>query len=119
MQPLIDLFSRPPASFTWSSSENGQRTMGTSEGFVLDIWPDRIEAAALFPPDRPDLTERNATLMQLLIMATRPEWNSAASWLAQAMRLAARGHQEQINVTRRVRFLNDPTQSRMTLRIQR
>jgi hypothetical protein len=24
-----------------------------AEGFVLDIWPDRVEAAALFPPDRP------------------------------------------------------------------
>lgn len=116
---LIDLFSHPPASFTWSASADGTRTMGTSEGFVLDIWPDRVEAAALFPADRPDLIERNATLMQLLLMAMRPDWNSAASWLAQAMRMAARGHREQINVTRRVRFMNDPTHSRMTLRITR
>lgn len=119
MKPLIDLFSQPPASFVWSASENGTRTMGTSEGFVLDIWPDRVEAAALFPPDRPDLVERNATLLQLLLMAMRPDWQSAANWLAQAMRMAARGHNEDINITRRVRFVNDPAHSRTTLRIQR
>jgi hypothetical protein len=116
---LVELFSKPPASFVWSQSEDGTRTMGTSEGFVLDILPDRVEAAALFPPDRPDLVERNATLLQLLLVAMRPDWNSAASWLAQAMRMAARGHREQINVSRRVRFVDDPTQSRATLRIQR
>jgi hypothetical protein len=93
--------------------------MGTSEGFVLDIWPDRVEAAALFPPDRPDLAERNATLLQLLLMAMRPDWQSAASWLAQAMRQAARGHREDVNVTRRVRFVHDAAHSRATLRIQR
>lgn len=119
MQQLIALFSKPPASFAWSSSENGTRTMGTSEGFVLDIWPDRVEAAALFPPDRPDLVERNATLLQLLLMAMRPDWASAPSWLAQAMRMAVRGHNEDVNVTRRVRFYNDPIHSRTTLRIQR
>jgi hypothetical protein len=119
MQQLIDLFSQPPASFVWSASEDGTRTMGTSEGFVLDIWPDRVEAAALFPPDRPDLVERNATLLQLLLLAMRPDWNSAPSWLAQAMRMAARGHREDVNITRRVRFQNDPTHSRTTLRIVR
>ena len=119
MQQLIDLFSQPPASFRWSSSEDGTRTMGTSEGFVLDIWPDRVEAAALFPPDRPDLVERNATLLQLLLLAMRPDWASANGWLAQAMRMAARGHNEDVNVTRRVRFVHDPTHSRTTLRIQR
>jgi hypothetical protein len=119
MQKLVDLFSKPPASFTWSSSEKGTRTMGTSEGFVLDIWPDRVEAAALFPFDRPDLVERNATLLQLLLLAMRPEWASAASWLAQAMRMAARGHREDHNIARRVRFTNDSAQSRATLRIDR
>ena len=126
MQQLIDLFSQPPASFTWSASDDGQRTMGTSEGFVLDIWPDRVEAAALFPPDRPDLVERNATLLQLLLMVMRPDWNSAPSWLAQAMRMAARYRPtperpfyEDSNITRRVRFVNDPTQSRATIRIDR
>jgi hypothetical protein len=116
---LVELFTHPPESFVWSSSEDGTRTIGTSEGFVLDILPDRVEAAALFPPDRPDLVERNATLLQLLLMAMRPDWNSAASWLAQAMRMAARGHREQINVSRRVRFVDDPTQSRATLKVMR
>lgn len=116
---LIELFTQPPASFVWSKSADGQRTMGTSEGFILDLWPDRVEAAALFPPDRADLTERNATLFQLLLMAMRPNWSSAPSWLAQAMRQAARGHHEDHNVTRRVRFVSDPTQSRATLRIER
>jgi hypothetical protein len=119
MQQLIDLFSKPPASFVWSKSEDGTRTMGTSEGFVLDIWPDRIEAAALFPNDRPDLTERNATLFQLLLLAMRPDWASASSWLAQAMRMAARGHREDVNVSRRVRFVSDAQNSRATLVVRR
>jgi hypothetical protein len=126
MQQLIDLFSQPPASFVWSSSEDGQRTMGTSEGFVLDIWQGSVEAAALFPHDRPDLVERNATLLQLLLMAMRPDWNSAPSWLAQAMRMAARHaptperpFYDEYNVTRRVRFQQDAAHSRATMRIDR
>jgi len=116
---LVELFSKPPASFVWSTSEDGSRTMGSSEGFVLDIWPDRVEAAALFPSDRPDLTERNATLFQLLLLAMRPDWASSSSWLAQAMRQAVRGHREDINVSRRVRFVSDAANSRATLRIAR
>lgn len=119
---LIELLSRPPASFTWSSSDDGQRTMGTAEGFVLDMWPDRVEAAALFPPDRPDLAARNGTIMQLLLMAMRPDWSSAASWLAQQMKLAARSKSarpEYVNVTRRLTLVWDRTHSRMTLRIAR
>ncbi len=119
MQQLIDLFSKPPASFTWSSSADDQRTIGMTEGFILDIWPDRVEAAALFPPDRPDLAERNGTLFQLLLLAMRPDWNSASSWLAQAMRQGARGHQEEINITRRVRFVWDRAHSRATLKVVR
>lgn len=122
MQQLVDLFSRPPASFTWALSEDGQRTMGTSEGFVLDIWPDRIEAAALMPPDRTDLIGRNGVLLQLLLMALRPEWESSATWLAQQMRLAARSKEqpyEMHNITRRVRFVWDKAHSRATLRVRR
>lgn len=126
MQQLIELFSKPPASFVWSASDDGQRTMGTAEGFVLDIWPDRVEVAALFPPDRPDLVERNATLLQLLLLAMRPDWASASNWLAQAMRMAARFHPttdrpfyEDDNITRRVRFVQDAAHSRATLRIAR
>ena len=103
----------------WSQSEDGSRWVGTSEGFVLDIWPGRVAAAALFPPDRPDLVERNATLLQLLLLATRPEWASASSWLAQAMRGAARGQRESINVSRGVRFVSDAAQSRATLEVRR
>lgn len=119
MQQLIDLFSQPPASFVWSTSEDGQRTIGTSEGFILDIWPDRVEAAALFPPDRLDLVERNATLFQLLLMSMRPDWASAPSWLAVQMRRAAHTSKpfEEVNVTRRVRFVWDRTQSRATLKV--
>lgn len=119
MQPLIDLLSQPPASFVWSSSADGQRTMGTSAGFVLDLWPDRIEAAALFPPDRADLAARNGTLLQLILLAMRPDWNSASSWLALQMRRAARTTRpfEEVNVTRRVRFVWDRTRSRATLKV--
>lgn len=119
---LINLLSQPPASFTWSSSADGQRTMGTSEGFVLDMWPDRVGAVALFPPDRPDLAERNGTIMQLILMAMRPDWNSAASWLAQQMKLAARSkspRSEYANIARGVTVTWDRTQSRMTLRVRR
>lgn len=119
MQTLVELFSKPPASFTWSSSADG-RTMGTTEGFVLDIWPDRVEAAALFPPDRTDLAARNGTLLQLLLMAMRPDWTSAPSWLAQQMRLAARTQKpfESLNVTRRVTFVWSRAESRATLKVR-
>lgn len=119
MQPLIDLFSKPPASFAWSTSADGQRTIGTSAGFVLDIWPDRVAAAALFPSDQPDLVARNAALLQLLLLAMRPEWSSASSWLSQAMRQAARGQRESVNVARGVRFANDAAHSRATVEIRR
>lgn len=118
MQKLIELFSQPPASFAWATNAQG-RTIGTSEGFLLDIWPDRVEAAALFPLDRMDLAERNGTLMQLLLLAMRPDWNSASSWLALQMRRAARTAKpfEEINVTRRVRFVWDRANSRATLKV--
>lgn len=116
---LVELLSKPPASFAWSTSADGSRTIGTAEGFAIDLWSDRVEVAALFPPDAAELAARNSTLMQLIVLFLRPDWNSAASWLAQAMRMAARGHREQINVSRRVRFVWDAAQSRATLRIQR
>jgi hypothetical protein len=119
MQLLIDLFSKPPASFAWATNDQG-RTIGTSEGFILDIWPDRVEAAALFPPDRADLAARNGTLLELLILAMRPDWQSGPSWLAQAMRMAARkGSFEEVNVTRRARFVWDRANSRATLKVSR
>jgi hypothetical protein len=117
-QKLTDLFSKPPASFAWATNEQG-RTIGTSEGFLLDIWPDRVEAAAIFPPDRPDLVERNATLMQLLLLAMRPDWNSASNWLALQMRRAARTEKpfDEVNVTRRTTFAWSRAHSRATLKV--
>lgn len=120
MQLLIDLFSKPPASFVWATNEQG-RTIGTSEGFILDLWPDHIEAVAIFSPDRADVAARNGMLMQLLLLALRPDWNSASDWLALQMRRAARTSQpfEEVNVTRRVRFAWDRTHSRATLKVMR
>lgn len=118
---LRALLSKPPASLTWSSSEDGQRTMGTSEGFVIDLWPDRVEAAALFPPDRPDLAARNGTLLQLVLVALRPDWSGASAWLAYWMRTAGRSGKpiDEPNISRRVRFVWDRTQSRATLTVIR
>ena len=118
---LIALLSKPPASFTWASSDDDQRTMGTSEGFVLDIWPNRIEAAALFPPDRPDLAGRNGTLLQLILLALRPDWPGASAWLTYWMRAAGRTAKriDEPNIARRVHFVWDPTQSRATLTVTR
>lgn len=120
-EQLMTLLSKPPASFVWSSSEDGARTMGTSEGFVMDIWTDRIEAAALFPPDRADLAARNGTLMQLILLALRPDWDGAATWLTQRMRQAARASKpfESPNISRRVSFTWHRAQSRATLKVLR
>lgn len=119
MPSIKDLFSQEPASVAWSE-QNG-RTVGTSVGFVLDLWPDRIEAAALFPPDNTALVGRNSTLLQLLLVATRPDWQSSSTWLANAMRTAARSKEivhEEINITRGVRLVWDKRHSRATLRIR-
>jgi hypothetical protein len=120
MQKLVDLFSKPPASFAWSQSDDGQRTIGASEGFALDIWPDRVVASALMPPDRPDLAARNGTLLELLLLALRPDWQTASAWLAQQLRLAQRRAVfEGPNVTRRVELLWSRQHSRVTLKVMR
>lgn len=117
MRKLIDLFSKPPASLVWSEGEG--RTIGASEGFALDIWPDRVVASALLPPDRPDLAARNGTLLQLLLVALRPDWHTASAWLAQQLRLAQRHAAfEGPNVTRRVTFLWSRQHSRVTLMVK-
>lgn len=117
---LIALLAKPPASFTWSTSDDGNRTMGTTEGCVLDIWPDRVEAVALFPPDNAPLAARNGALMQLILAALRPDWPASASWLAQTLQEAARQAKpyEQVNVTRRVRFTWDRMRSCATLKVR-
>jgi len=118
---LIDLFSKPPASFLWSTSEDGRRQIGVSDGFILDIWADRVEAAAAMPPDRPDLAARNGVLLQLLLAALRPDWENSAAWLAQQMRLGAREKKPpyvESNIIRRVAFSWDPERSRATLKVR-
>lgn len=105
---LIALFSKPPASFVWSHAENGSRVMGTSEGIALDLWPDHIDMAAIFPSDRVDLAARCGVLMQLLLAAMRPQWETGPNWLTQQMKLAARSRRavyEELNVIRQVSFV--------------
>ena len=88
-QQLTSLFSMPPASFAWAQNAQG-RTLGSSEGLVLDIWPDRAECVAIFPPDNAQLAARNAILIQLLLSAMRPEWADPGRWLAEQLRQAKR-----------------------------
>lgn len=79
----------PPASFAWAQNNQG-RTIGTSEGPLLDIWPDRAEVVATFPPDNATLAARNAILIQLLLSAMRPDWADPGRWLAEQLRQAKR-----------------------------
>jgi len=119
---LQALFSQPPASFAWSAAANGSRIIGTSEGCVIDLWPDKVEMTALFPPDRQDIAQRSGTLMQLLLVALRPDWMTAPTWLAQQMRLAVRFKQavyEGPNVARQVNFTFHRGESKATLQVMR
>lgn len=117
---LQALFSQPPASFQWAQGADGDRTIGTSAGAALDLWPDRVEFAGLFPPDSPELAARNATLMQLLLTALRRDWISASDWLTAQMRMAARSKEfyEGPNYSRRVSFAFDRKTSRATLKVK-
>lgn len=124
MQQLIDLFSKPPASFAWATNNEG-RTLGTSEGFVLDIWTDTVEAAVLFPPDNSRLVRRNTMLCLLLLLVLRPNWADPERWLTEQMRQANRFrptkkqpfYQTTENTQEQVRFSWDKIQSRVTLSI--
>lgn len=121
---LIELFSREPAALAWSTSEDGQRTIGTSAGFALTLG-ETIEAAGVFPHDQPELAARNGSLLHLLLVAMRPDWQTASAWLEQQMRLAAR-HQpteqrpryHEHNYSRRVIFSWDRQHSRAALTVQ-
>ncbi len=117
---LQALFSKPPASFLWSPSEDGRRIVGVAEGIVLDIWPNKAEMTALFSPDRPDLAQRNGMLMLLLLTAMRPAWESAGDWLTFHLRSAARGKSpryEDTNYTRGATFIYSRQLSRATLKV--
>ena len=120
---LQALFSTPPASFVWATKEG--RAIGASDGFLMDLWPDRIEAAALFTPNRAQLAQRNATLFLLLLMAMRPQWQNAHGWFAEALGLAknyrpteTHPYFDLTNTEHRVRFTWDARASRATLRVE-
>jgi len=119
---LIELFSKAPASFAWSTAESGSRTIGTSEGAALDIWPDHVSMTAIFPSDRLDIAARSGVLMQLLLTAMRPQWETGPNWLAQQMKLAARSKSpvyEELNVIRQVSFVLYRKTGQATLKILR
>lgn len=119
---LQDLLTKPPASFVWAEKEDGSRLIGTSEGAVVDIWPDRIEFAGAFPPDNAALAARNGILIVLLLTALRLDWPSAGDWLAAQMKHAANYQPlpeqplyDVLNYARQVRFTFDKRSSRATL----
>jgi len=119
-QRFVSLLSRPPASFAWSTSEDGRRTIGTTIGCICDIWADHIEFAAIYPPDDLALAERNGTLMLLVLCALRPEWPAAPDWLKLQMRLAAKAKvmHEGTHYGQRVTFSYMRQNSRAMLRVK-
>jgi hypothetical protein len=115
------LFSRPPASFAWSQSADGQRTLGTSPGAIMDLWPGTVQLACIMAPDDQALVNRGVALLLLLLAALRPAWVTAPDWLAQQMRMAARakGPYEGPNYSQRVEFRYDKQHSRAVLKVVR
>lgn len=122
MIDLVTLFSKQPAALAWAVKEG--RTIGASEGFLLDLWPDRAECVGVFARANPRLAARNATLLLLLLMACRPEWANVEVWLSETLRLARRFHPTEshpffdlTNTEHRVRFTWDARLSRATLQV--
>lgn len=118
---LQALFSRSPASFAWSQSSDGLRTIGTSQGAILDLWSDKAQLACIMAPDDQALVNRGVALLLLLLAATRPTWVTAPDWLAQQMRMAtrAKGPYEGPNYSQRVTFFYDKQHSRALLKVVR
>jgi hypothetical protein len=116
---LKALFSRPPASFQWARDEGRDIDMGTSIGSVLEIGDRHAALVALFPPDQPQLAARNGTLMQLLLVALRPDWPSASGWLVEQLQAATKATEpyDAQDLARYVRFRWDRQHSRATLEI--
>ncbi len=112
---LQELFSKAPASFQWSQSEDGTRAIGVSAGAVLDLLPDQAQLALTFPPDEPELAARNGTLALLLLTALRPDWDGASRWLADVMR---RREREAVSASRQLRWTWSPRESRATLKVR-
>jgi len=120
MQPFIDLLSQPPASFAWSTSADGQRTIGTATGAIVDIWPSHVEVALLFPPDDPALAAHNGALLLLIVTALRPEWNGAGKWLSMQLRMSqGRATHEDTQYIGRATFRWSAAESRVTVRLPR
>jgi hypothetical protein len=122
MSDLQALLSRPPASFAWSQSEDGVRTIGTCPGCGVDIWPDRVSVAALMPNDDAALVERNSVLLLLILTALRPDWATAGDWLTTQMGMAARNKRdvyEGTNYSRRVVFGWSKRTGTATLKVKR
>lgn len=117
---LQTLLSQPPASFAWSQSEDGRRTIGTCPGCGVDIWSDRVEVAALMPSDQVELTERNSVLLLLILTALRPDWATAGDWLTTQMGMAAKasGVYEGPNYSRQVTFGWSRKTSTATLKVK-
>lgn len=118
---LQALLSQPPASFEWSQSADGSRTIGTCSGCAVDLRPDRVEVAAVFAPDHADLSAHNAMLFVLILAALRPDWVTAPDWLTTQMRMAAKTHglYEGVQYSRGVRFLWDRQTSRGLLKVRK
>lgn len=119
---LQTLLSQPPASFAWSRSEDGRRTVGTCPGCGVDIWEDHVSVAALMPNDNAELVERNSVLLLLILTALRPDWATAGDWLSTQMGMAARSKEavyEGPNYSRRVTFGWSRKTSTATLKVMK
>lgn len=72
--------------------------------------------------DAPALAQNNATLMLLMLMALRPDWNEAGDWLAQQMHQAHWSEMRAYagpNAEQACVFCYDKSVSRATLTIRR
>lgn len=122
-QQLVDLFSKPPASMVWTTTDDG-RQVGQSTGLVLELAPGRAEVVAWLPPGNLVLIHRNTTMLTLLLCALFPDWPDPAAWLAEQMRAAASytptaaaPHFEAYEDSRRVRFMWLREQRQATLKV--
>lgn len=118
---LQALLSQPPANFVWSSSADGRRTLGTAPGAMIDLWPDRVELVAIFPPDDLALAQHNGALLLLVLCALRPAWEGVPAWLKVQLDLAKRAKvlHEGTHYGQRVTFIYERRYSRATLKVQR
>lgn len=123
MPPSVDklksVLAQEPTNFQWSDAPD--HTFGTGRWSFIDIWPDRLELAAIFPPDQPTIATHNAMLFTLLLAAMRPEWVTAGDWLASQLRMAARvaNNYTGTNFSQHVTFAWDKNLWRAMLTVER